>query len=156
MILVLMGTSEQRFDRLANQLKRLESSYEFLVQQGKNEYELKSDTFEFCDRAEVEKLIVRADLVVTQAGIGSILDCLKHNKRFVMVARLPKFNEHNTSQVKSALYFRDTYGVSFCDELEDLGQYIELEYRRVPNTAGVSNQDILASELIKLHLQYEL
>lgn len=51
--------------------------------------------FAFAPREEIASLIAESRLVVTHAGIGSVIDVLKAGRSLVVVPRLRKFGEHN-------------------------------------------------------------
>jgi UDP-N-acetylglucosamine transferase subunit ALG13 len=56
----------------------------------------------FINTDRLERLIDDADIVITHGGIGSIGDCLRHAKRFVVVPRLPDPRQSVGDQVPVA------------------------------------------------------
>lgn len=51
--------------------------------------------FAFRPRDEIVALVAEARVVVTHAGIGSVIDALKAGRPLVVVPRLRRFGEHN-------------------------------------------------------------
>ena len=90
MILVLFGTSSHDFSRLA----KAEECYarncdeEIIAQIGNMKYCPKGiKCFDFLPRKELLDLIRQAEIIITQGGFGSIMDCLDFDKKVVAVPR---------------------------------------------------------------------
>lgn len=96
MILVLFGTNPYSFDRLAKAIEKYAqvSGKEMVAQLGNTTYRPKGITcFNFIQHNELIALINKAELIITQGGFGSILDCLERKKRIVVVPRKRDFGE---------------------------------------------------------------
>jgi UDP-N-acetylglucosamine transferase subunit ALG13 len=98
MILVLLGTFPLNFDRPLIILERLLQegiiSDEVIVQSGYTVFNSSYMTFlPFLPLEELMALYEKADLVITQAGTGSIIKGLKMNKKMIAIARLAKYGE---------------------------------------------------------------
>lgn len=99
MILVTLGTQDKEFRRLLDivedAIDRKVIKDEVIVQAGHTKYESKNmKIFDFSDREEFGKLINECDLLITHAGVGSIITGLNNNKKVIVVPRLAKYNEH--------------------------------------------------------------
>jgi len=84
------------FERLVCQADRIAGEIEEQVsmQIGFTEYEPTNCEWQrFMSKTEIERAIADARLVVSHAGIGSLLAALKHNKPLVLVPRLKAFGE---------------------------------------------------------------
>ncbi len=99
MILVLLGTQNNDFHRLLKEIdKNVENGNikeEIIVQAGFTRYN--SDNmkiFNMIPKNELEKLVEKADLIITHAGIGSIEMSLEKNKKVIAVPRQKKYGEH--------------------------------------------------------------
>ena len=99
MILVLLGTQNNSFHRLLEELdKNIENGNiqeKVVVQAGFTKY--KSDNMQIFDmipQEEFYKLIDKADLVITHGGVGSIMAANKRGKKIIAVPRLKKYGEH--------------------------------------------------------------
>lgn len=104
LILVLCGTQKQDFTRLLRLVEQVADCEEVIVQAGHNHYETdKMKLFDFTSNDEMEKLYQKADLIVTHAGAGSILQGVKSQKKIIAVPRLKKYQEHvNDHQLELA------------------------------------------------------
>lgn len=99
MILVMLGTQNNDFHRLLDEIeKNIENgniNEEVIVQAGFTKY--KSDKmriFSMTSKENLEDLIKQADLIITHAGVGSIEMSLEQNKKVIAVPRLKKYGEH--------------------------------------------------------------
>ena len=86
MILVTLGTQDKNFDRLLKYIDELLDKGEIkdnvIAQIGHTTYTSKNmETFDFKSTDELNDLRKKADLIITHAGVGSILDSLKLNKK---------------------------------------------------------------------------
>ena len=82
MILVTLGTQKQSFTRLLNLIEKANIKDEIIVQAGHTKYESKKmKILDFIDYQEMEKLIEKADLIITHGGTGSIVTPLKKEKK---------------------------------------------------------------------------
>ena len=95
MILVTLGTQKQSFKRLLEKIENSKVEGEIIVQAGYTEFNSKKmKIIDFINYAEMEKLVDKADLIITHGGTGSILGPLKKNKKVIACARLAKYGEH--------------------------------------------------------------
>jgi len=95
MILVTVGSSEIPFDRLLEAFDVGErSDEELIVQHGPSLVRPRgASCVDFLSYDELVDAIRRARLVVTHAGVGSIMTALANGKRPVVVPRLRRFGE---------------------------------------------------------------
>lgn len=99
MILVTLGTQDKSFKRLLESIEKeiinKNIKEEVIVQAGHTKYESdKMKIFDFISPDEMNKLIKDCNLLITHAGIGSILNAIKQNKKVIVAARLKKYKEH--------------------------------------------------------------
>jgi UDP-N-acetylglucosamine transferase subunit ALG13 len=95
MIFVTVGTNEARFDRLLRAVAELRTDETVLVQHGHSS-PIESSNAELVDFLPFEQLVEtirNARVVVTHAGVGSILVALANGKRPVVVPRRASFKE---------------------------------------------------------------
>jgi UDP-N-acetylglucosamine transferase subunit ALG13 len=104
-IFVTVGTHTAQFDRLvraADEYART-TSEEVIVQRGASAPTTAARSFDFCDSAEVDRLI-RASRVVVCHGADTILDVLRAGKPVLAVPRQKRYGEAlNDHQVDFAL-----------------------------------------------------
>lgn len=96
MILVTVGTNEAAFDRLVGALdgSALPAGEELVVQHGPSRVRPAGATcVEFLPYDDLVEAIREARVVVTHAGVGSIMTALGNGKRPIVVPRLRRFGE---------------------------------------------------------------
>ncbi|MFD1851641.1 PssE/Cps14G family polysaccharide biosynthesis glycosyltransferase [Oceanobacillus bengalensis] len=100
MIFVVLGTHELPFRRLLLEVERLKRTRiideDIIVQHGHTKYQ--SDHMilkKFINTKEMDLLYDQANIVITHAGTGSIMNGLKRGKKLIAVPRLKKYGEHN-------------------------------------------------------------
>ncbi len=100
MILVCVGASEYRFDRLLKIVdelcdeKMLDGS-EIIAQIGSTDYQPRNyKSFHLLGREEFQEYMEKSDLVITHAGTGSVIPPLKLGKKVIVVPRREKYKEH--------------------------------------------------------------
>lgn len=99
MILVLLGTQNNSFHRLLEEIQRnIDNGNikdDVVVQKGYTRFESKDMTlYNQLPLDEIMKLTERADLVITHGGVGSIINSIEKNKKVIAIPRLKKYSEH--------------------------------------------------------------
>jgi UDP-N-acetylglucosamine transferase subunit ALG13 len=95
-ILVTVGTHHQPFTRLIGALRNLPSD-ELVVQYGHSPPPARHSAQEavpFLDYDRLAALMDTADVVVTHAGVGTVLTALRMGHTPILVPRLERFAEH--------------------------------------------------------------
>jgi UDP-N-acetylglucosamine transferase subunit ALG13 len=95
MIFVSVGTNEARFDRLLRAVAELPIDEQLLVQHGHSS-PIAAPHAELIDFLPFEGMIEtirRARVVVTHAGVGSVMVSLANGKRPIVLPRLKSFGE---------------------------------------------------------------
>ena len=127
MIFVTLGTQDKSFSRLleaidceiANGLIK----EKVIVQAGFTEYSSKRmEILKFISMDEFNKYIKECNLLITHAGVGSIMSGLNNNKKVIAVARLAAYKEHtNDHQIQIAMEFAKEGYILYADDLTKLG-----------------------------------
>ncbi len=152
MILVTLGTQEQKFYRLLNYIESSNINDRIVVQAGgtcdyKSE---KMEIFKFIDYEKMNKLINDADVIITHGGTGSILTPLKKGKKVIACARLQKYNEHiNDHQKEIVTLFKDEGYILELDEENDLDDLMD-EMKNFKAKKYISNTNRFITGLKKL------
>ena len=96
MVLVTLGTQNQTFYRLLDQIENSSLQDEIIVQAGGSVgYKSKKmKLFSFINYEEMQEYIKKADLIITHGGTGSVLFPLECGKKVIACARLKKYKEH--------------------------------------------------------------
>ena len=111
MIFVTVGTQEP-FDRMLKVVDQIANECKekkFIAQTNNSEYNFKyMQTVSSLAPEEFNKLFSEAELVISHAGIGTIISALMQNKPIVVFPRLTKYHEHrNEHQLATAKKFQD-------------------------------------------------
>ena len=101
MILVMLGTQNNSFHRLLEEIDNLIEkgiiTDEVVVQAGNTKYDSKNmKIFGLISQEELEELIKKADLVITHGGVGSIITSLKKGKKV-----LTEYRKHSKIEKSS-------------------------------------------------------
>jgi beta-1,4-N-acetylglucosaminyltransferase len=95
MILVTTGTNAPAFDRLLREIDELNLDEPLFVQHGPSAIRPKGATYaDYVSYDQFVELVRDARVVVTHAGVGSILTSLINGKHPVVVPRLARLGEH--------------------------------------------------------------
>ena len=131
MILVLLGTQNNSFHRLLEEVeKNIENGNideEVMVQAGFTKYESNKMTmFDEISREKMDELINESDFIITHAGVGSIINALKKEKKVIVVPRLKKYNEHvNDHQLDIVKDFNSKGYIIGIEDVTMLGEAIK-------------------------------
>ena len=133
MIFVTVGTNEARFDRLLNAVAALETDEEIVVQKGASHVRPpNAEVYDFLPFDRIVELIRRARVVVTHAGVGSIIVALSNGKRPVAVPRLKAYGEAvDDHQVAFGRRFADAGLLTFVESLAELEQAVAGDHEAV-------------------------
>ncbi|HLN53774.1 MAG TPA: glycosyltransferase [Lentimicrobium sp.] len=109
MIFVVVGTQEP-FDRLIQYLDEWSSLSGFKdieAQISKAKYFPGNfPFFDFIPPAEFDERFNKADLIISHAGMGTIISALQYSKPIIVMPRLAKYKEHrNDHQLATAISF---------------------------------------------------
>ena len=128
MILVTLGTQDQKFYRLLDALENSKIKDTIIVQAGgSSDYQSKRmEIFKFIDYKEMEKYIDKADLIITHGGTGSIIMPLQKGKKVIACARLEKYGEHINDHQKElvSIFAEEGYILEFNDG-DDIDEIIK-------------------------------
>lgn len=148
MILVLLGTQNNSFHRLLEEIqKNIDNGNileEVIVQKGYTKFESKDMTiYNQLPIDELNQLIEKASLVITHGGVGSIITSISNDKKVIAVPRLSKYNEHvNDHQLDIIDSFNEMgyiIGLNGVDELENALKKVKnfLPNKYVKNTGNI-------------------
>lgn len=131
MILVLLGTQNNSFHRLLEEVqKNIDNGNikeEVVAQKGYTKFESKDMTlYNKIPTDEIKKLIDKADLVITHGGVGSIITSITKGKKVIAVPRLKKYNEHvNDHQLDIIDSFNEMGYIIGIHDVSELGDALK-------------------------------
>ncbi len=130
MILVLLGTQNNSFHRLLEEIekniKQGTIKEDVVVQAGYTKFESKNmKIFDLIPREQLEQLQAQADLIITHGGVGSIITSIRKEKKVIAVPRIHEYGEHvNNHQIQIVENFNEQQYIIGIEKVEDLQQAI--------------------------------
>ena len=148
MILVTTGTNAPAFDRLLNEVDRLRLDEPVVVQHGPSAIRPAGATcVEYVSFDRFVELVQEARVVVTHAGVGSILVTLMHGKRPVVVPRRAHLGEHvDDHQLELSRRLAGIGVVTLVDHISELEQALDSN-GAAPPPAATDGRGQLVAEL---------
>jgi UDP-N-acetylglucosamine transferase subunit ALG13 len=145
MIFVTVGNHYQGFDRLVRKVDEITSrtSYDFLIQKGYTPYCPRSARyFDFVPIQTAMEYIRTSEMVISHAGIGTIILCKKYGIPLLIFPRRKKYKEHGTDhqmEIAQAIEARKDDTISIVYEDDQLEAKIaEVLARRGKTIPGVN------------------
>lgn len=142
MILVTLGTQKQPFTRLLDMIEKSKIKDEIIVQAGHTKYNSqKMKLFEFINYEEMDKLVEKADLIITHGGTGSIVEPLKKGKKIIACPRLKKYGEHvDDHQIQLVDSFSEVGYILKLNENDDIDKLVT-KIKKMKMVKFISNTD---------------
>ena len=127
MIFVTLGTQDKQFERLPKAVEQLNIDEDIIMQVGSTNFKTDKDNikvYKYIEPDEFARYMNEASLIITHAGVGTMVQGLLLHKKMIVAARLKKYKEHvNDHQIQiletfsSSGYILPLYNF---DDLEDL------------------------------------
>lgn len=149
MILVLLGTQNNSFHRLLEEIdKNIQDGTideDVIVQAGYTKYESKNmKVFDLIPKEELGKLQEDANLIITHGGVGSIVSSIEKGKKVIAVPRLHEYDEHvNNHQLEIVEDFNSKGYIIGTQKVEDLKQAIIKSKDFEPNRYEPNNKRMI-------------
>lgn len=149
MILVLLGTQNNSFYRLLEEIDKLIEEgiikEKVIVQAGHTKYKSdKMEIFDLISKTDLEKYQDEADLIITHGGVGSIMTSIERGKKVIAVPRLHKYDEHvNDHQKEIVQLFNKKGCIIGIGEVEALRNAIKESKTFVPKQYEQNNKKML-------------
>lgn len=157
MILVTLGTQDKPFTRLLDVVqKQIDNGNikdEVYVQAGCTKYASKDmHIFDLLPIDEFDKLMTKADLIITHGGVGNITGALKKGKKIIVAPRLSKYKEHINDHQKQITdsFSKDGYVLALNDDFSNFEELLKEIKDFKPKTfkSNTDNMIKLVEELI--------
>ena len=131
MVLVLLGTQNNSFHRLLEEIQRNIDNgnikEEVVVQKGYTKFESKNMTlYKQLPLDKIKELTLKANFIISHGGVGSIINSIQNNKKVIAVPRLKKYNEHvNNHQLDIIKSFNNMEYIIGLNGVEELGEALK-------------------------------
>lgn len=149
MILILLGTQNNSFHRLLEEVQECINNgtikEEVIVQAGNTKFESKDmKIFDMIEAKRLKELEKQANFIITHGGVGSIIDCIKQNKKVIAVPRYHKYEEHvNDHQLQIINTFKEQGYIKGIEQVGELENAIKEINRFEPIKFESSNGKII-------------
>lgn len=146
LIFVILGTQDKKFPRLLEAVQRQidlgNIKEEVVAQTGSTKFKSKDiKALDYIAVNEFNQYIEKADIIITHAGVGSILTALNKGKRIIAAARLEKYGEHvNNHQLQILENFSKEGYVIPLNDFEKLDNVIKKVKTFSPNPFKSNNK----------------
>lgn len=130
MILVLLGTQNNSFHRLLEEIeKNIKDATireEVIVQAGYTKFQShRMRIIDLMSKEQLDKFQDEADLIITHGGVGSIISSIEKGKKVIAVPRMHEYGEHvNNHQKEIVKDFNDKGYIIGIEKVEDLKKAI--------------------------------
>lgn len=149
MIFITLGTQKFQFNRLLKyideQIEKGKIKEKVFAQIGGSTYLPKNYEYkDFIDKNEFTDKLEECELVITHAGVGTIIAAINMDKKVIVVPRLAKYNEHvDDHQLEIADSFsKKNYVLSNGENIEELFSNIKKTKNMKFNKYNSSNEKI--------------
>lgn len=150
MIFVTLGTQDKPFARLIKAVeKQVELgniSEDVVVQSGCTKY--KSDKIKIINYMSIDEFnnyLKNANLIITHAGVGTIIQALKLRKTIIAAARKQEFGEHVSNHQQQLLdNFAKSNFILPLNNFDELDKVIEEAHHFVPNEFIENNKNFIS------------
>lgn len=154
MIFVTVGSQKFQFNRLLKEIDRLIENNvineEVFAQIGTSDYKPKNYEFvDFMTQEKFTKKMEKADIIITHAGTGVIVNAVKKEKKVIAVPRLAQYGEHvDDHQIQLIDEFKQLNFIESVYEIEKLEEAIK-NIRSKKFNKYVSNTDKIIESIEK-------
>ena len=149
MILVLLGTQNNSFHRLLEEIeKNIKDGTikeEVIVQAGYTKFQShRMRIIDLMSKEQLNKFQSEASLIITHGGVGSIISSIEKGKKVIAVPRMHEYGEHvNNHQKEIVSNFNDKGYIIGIEKDEDLKQAIIKSKNFEPKKYQTNNEKML-------------
>ena len=152
MIFVTLGSQKFQFNRLLKEVDKLietgKIKDDIFAQIGASDYKPKNYKYkEFITQEVFNDYLNKADIIITHAGTGVIVNAIKKGKKVIGVPRLAKYGEHvDDHQIQLINEFKEMNFIEPVYKMNKLKDAIETVKEKRYNTY-VSNTDKIIDDI---------
>ena len=149
MILVLLGTQNNSFHRLLEEVeKNIKDGTikeEVIVQAGYTKFQShRMRIIDLMSKEQLQEFQDEANLIITHGGVGSIISSIEKGKKVIAVPRMHEYGEHvNNHQKEIVKDFNDKGYIIGIEKVEDLKQAIIKSKEFEPKKYQPNNEKML-------------
>ena len=138
------------FDRLTKEIDKIgdKKGFDILAQIGDSKYVPKNVKYlSFADPKIFTANAKKQDVIISHAGVGSIIELMSLNKRIILFPRLKKYGEAiDDHQLEICKAFNKKYGIEYTTNEKELFKII----KKKKNVKKIKKDSALLNEIKKL------
>ena len=141
MIFVTLGTQDKKFKRLLDAVEKLDIDEKIVAQIGSTDFKSeKMELHKFMSKDEFDNYMKEARIIITHAGVGTIIEGLKLHKKMIVSAKKKEYKEHvsNHQEQILRLFSEDGYILAL-DNFDDLEKLINKDF--IPKEFKSNNEN---------------
>lgn len=152
MIFLTVGSQKFQFNRLLEAVDKLiekkKLKDEVYAQIGASDYKPKNYKYvDFMTQEEFESKMDEADMIITHAGTGVIVNAVKKEKKVIALPRLAKYGEHvDNHQIQLINEFKELNFIEPVYDVEKLENAINIAKKKKYNKY-ISNTDTIIESI---------
>ena len=160
MIFVTLGTQDKQFRRLLDATLALRIDEKVVIQYGSTKpdedmvenLQKNFELHQYLSNEEFDKYMKEARVIITHAGVGTIIEGLKLDKMMIVVARLKKYKEHvNNHQLQILDTFEKEGYILRLDDFSKLPELLKENFKPKKFNSNKNNfNTYLEEEIYKL------
>lgn len=160
MIFVTLGTQDKQFRRLLKATLALRIDEKVVIQYGSTKpdedmvenLEKNFELHQYLSNEEFDKYMKEARVIITHAGVGTIIEGLKLDKMMIVAARLKKYKEHvNNHQLQILDTFEKEGYILRLDDFSKLPELLKENFKPKKFNSNKNNfNTYLEEEIYKL------
>lgn len=160
MIFVTLGTQDKQFRRLLDATLALRIDEKVVIQYGSTKpdedmvenLEKNFELHQYLSNEEFDKYMKEARVIITHAGVGTIIEGLKLDKMMIVAARLKKYKEHvNDHQLQILDTFEKEGYILRLDDFSKLSELLKENFKPKKFNSNKNNfNTYLEEEIYKL------
>ena len=151
MIFVTVGSQKFQFNRLLKEVDELietgKIKDDVFAQIGVSDYKPKNYKYkEFITQEEFNDYLNKADIIITHAGTGVIVNAIKKGKKVIGIPRLAKYGEHvDDHQIQLINEFKEMNFIEAAYEIDDIENSLKKVKKNKYNIYKSNTQKIIQS-----------
>lgn len=160
MIFVTLGTQDKQFRRILDATLALRIDEKVVIQYGSTKpdedmvenLEKNFELHQYLSNEEFDKYMKEARVIITHAGVGTIIEGLKLDKMMIVAARLKKYKEHvNNHQLQILDTFEKEGYILRLDDFSKLPELLKENFKPKKFNSNKNNfNTYLEEEIYKL------
>ncbi len=151
MIFVTVGSQKFQFNRLLKEVDELietgKIKDDVFAQIGVSDYKPKNYKYkEFITQEEFNDYLNKADIIITHAGTGVIVNAIKKGKKVIGIPRLAKYGEHvDDHQIQLINEFKEMNFIEAAYEIDNIENSLKKVKKNKYNIYTSNTQKIIQS-----------